>query len=201
MKKEFTKELVKEVSEALINEEIVCFPTETVMGVAIKASSSKTYNKLVDLKNRPSNKVFPFCLLKKDIELYCEVNSKQKRIIDTFLPGPLTLVLKKKKDVPSFIGNESGTVAIRVSENEFVKAVLEKVQKPIFLTSANLSGEEVCKDSNEAKQVFKDKIKVYVDGKPFGGVATTIIDLTKDEPILIRQGEIKIDDILKVWRD
>jgi tRNA A37 threonylcarbamoyladenosine synthetase subunit TsaC/SUA5/YrdC len=49
--------------------------------------------------------------------------------------------------------------------------------------------------------VFKDKVKVYVEGKPFGGVATTIVDLTKEKPILIRQGVIKIEDILNVWED
>ena len=49
--------------------------------------------------------------------------------------------------------------------------------------------------------LFKDKVKVYVEGKPFGGVATTIVDLTKEKPILIRQGVIKIEDILNVWED
>ena len=117
------------------------------------------------------------------------------------MPGPLTVILKRKEGVPNFIGNEEGTIAVRVSENEFVNTVLEKIKKPIFLTSANLSGEEVCKDSLEAKNVFKDKVKVYVDGKPFGGVATTIVDLTKEKPILIRQGVIKIEDILNVWED
>ena len=201
MENKFTNALVKEVSKALYNEEIVCFPTETVMGVAVKAEHVSTYNKLVELKNRPANKVFPFCVLKKDIESYCYVNDLQKKIIDAFLPGPLTIILKRRKGVPEFIGNEEGTIAIRVSENEFVTKVLERINKPIFLTSANLSGKDVCKDSDEAKKVFLDKIKVYVEGKPFGGVATTIVDLTKDKPILIRQGEIKIEDILKVWED
>ena len=201
MENRFTNELVKKVSEALQDEEIVCFPTETVMGLAVKAEFIKTYNKLVEVKNRPSNKVFPFCVLKKDIESYCEVNKKQRKVIDSFLPGPLTIVLKRKKDVPTFIGNNEGTIAIRVSENEFVSSVLEDLNKPIFLTSANLSGEEVCKDSKEAKEIFGNKIKVYVDGKPFGGLATTIVDLTKETPILIRQGAIKIEDILKVWED
>ena len=201
MENRFTNELVKKVSEALRDEEIVCFPTETVMGLAVKAEFIKTYNKLVEVKNRPSNKVFPFCVLKKDIESYCEVNKKQRKIIDSFLPGPLTIILKRKKDVPTFIGNNEGTIAIRVSENEFVSSVLEDLNKPIFLTSANMSGEEVCKDSKEAKEIFGNKIKVYVDGKPFGGLATTIVDLTKKTPILIRQGTIKIEDILKVWED
>ncbi len=201
MKNEATNILIDKVSEALLKEEIVCFPTETVMGVAIIAENEQTYNKLVDLKNRPANKVFPFCVLKKQIENYCEINELQKKIIDKFLPGPLTVILKRKEGVPNFIGNEEGTIAVRVSENEFVNTVLEKIKKPIFLTSANLSGEEVCKDSLEAKNVFKDKVKVYVDGKPFGGVATTIVDLTKEKPILIRQGVIKIEDILNVWED
>jgi L-threonylcarbamoyladenylate synthase len=201
MKNKATNILIDEVSDALLKEEIVCFPTETVMGVAIIAENEQTYNKLVDLKNRPANKVFPFCVLKKQIENYCEVNELQKKIIDKFLPGPLTVILKRKEGVPNFIGNEEGTIAVRVSENEFVNTVLEKIKKPIFLTSANLSGEEVCKDSLEAKNVFKDKVKVYVDGKPFGGVATTIVDLTKEKPILIRQGVIKIEDILNVWED
>ena len=201
MKNKATNILIDEVSEALLKEEIVCFPTETVMGVAIIAENEQTYNKLVDLKNRPANKVFPFCVLKKQIENYCEVNELQKKIIDKFLPGPLTVILKRKGGVPNFIGNEEGTIAVRVSENEFVNTVLEKIKKPIFLTSANLSGEEVCKDSLEAKNVFKDKVKVYVEGKPFGGVATTIVDLTKEKPILIRQGVIKIEDILNIWED
>ena len=201
MKNKATNILIDEVSEALLKEEIVCFPTETVMGVAIIAENEQTYNKLVDLKNRPANKVFPFCVLKKQIENYCEVNELQKKIIDKFLPGPLTVILKRKEGVPNFIGNEEGTIAVRVSENEFVNTVLEKIKKPIFLTSANLSGEEVCKDSLEAKNVFKDKVKVYVEGKPFGGVATTIVDLTKEKPILIRQGVIKIEDILNIWED
>jgi L-threonylcarbamoyladenylate synthase len=201
MKNKATNILIDKVSEALLKEEIVCFPTETVMGVAIIAENEQTYNKLVDLKNRPANKVFPFCVLKKQIENYCEVNELQKKIIDKFLPGPLTVILKRKEGVPNFIGNEEGTIAVRVSENEFVNTVLEKIKKPIFLTSANLSGEEVCKDSLEAKNIFKDKVKVYVEGKPFGGVATTIVDLTKEKPILIRQGVIKIEDILNVWED
>ena len=201
MKNKATNILIDEVSEALLKEEIVCFPTETVMGVAIIAENEQTYNKLVYLKNRPANKVFPFCVLKKQIENYCEVNELQKKIVDKFLPGPLTVILKRKEGVPNFIGNEEGTIAVRVSENEFVNTVLEKIKKPIFLTSANLSGEEVCKDSLEAKNVFKDKVKVYVEGKPFGGVATTIVDLTKEKPILIRQGVIKIEDILNVWED
>ena len=201
MKNKATNILIDKVSEALLKEEIVCFPTETVMGVAIIAENEQTYNKLVDLKNRPANKVFPFCVLKKQIENYCEVNELQKKIIDKFLPGPLTVILKRKEGVPNFIGNEEGTIAVRVSENEFINTVLEKIKKPIFLTSANLSGEEVCKDSLEAKNVFKDKVKVYVEGKPFGGVATTIVDLTKEKPILIRQGVIKIEDILNVWED
>ena len=201
MENRFTNELVKEVSLALLDEEIVCFPTETVMGVAVIAENSSTYNKLVEAKNRPANKVFPFCVLKKDIEKYCEINEKQRKVVDAYLPGPLTVVLKRKEGIPSFIGNSEGTIAVRVSDNEFVNSVLEVIQKPIFLTSANLSGEEVCKDSNEAKQVFGQKIKVYVDGKPFGGVASTIVDLTKEKPILIRQGAIKIEDILSVWED
>jgi L-threonylcarbamoyladenylate synthase len=201
MKNKFTNELVKEVSEALLDEEIVCFPTETVMGVAVVAENISTYNKLVDLKNRPANKVFPFCILKEDIDAYCEVNEFQRKIINKFLPGPLTVVLKRKEGVPTFIGNEEGTIAVRVSDNDFLMSVLRNIKKPIFLTSANLSGEDVCKDSEEAKQVFKDKVKVYVDGKPFGGIATTIVDLTKDKPILIRQGAIKIEDILSIWED
>ena len=67
MKNKTTNIVIEKVSEALLEEEIVCFPTETVMGVAIIAENEQTYNKLVDLKNRPANKVFPFCVLKKQI--------------------------------------------------------------------------------------------------------------------------------------
>lgn len=190
---------MEKIIEILNRNYVICLPTETVMGLACKANKEAYYN-LVELKNRPLNKAFPLCLLKSDIELYCEVNDLQRKVINHFLPGPLTIVLKKKKDVSNFIGNGMETVAIRCSEDKFLTDVLKSIETPLFLTSANKAGEEVCKTLLEARNVFKDKIEVYVEGNPTGTLASTIVDLTT-YPRILRQGKITIDEILKVWEE
>lgn len=195
------KESLDLVVSALNNNEIVCFPTETVMGLAVVVDNQQTYDKLVNAKNRPSNKAFPVAMLKKDIYKYCDVNALQRKVIEEFLPGPLTLILKKKANVSSFIGKEDGTVAIRCSEDEFVQEVLKRVGKPLFLTSANLAGEKVAMSKDEAVSIFKDKVKVYVDGEIQGDLASTIIDLTKENVAILRQGKILLEDILNVIKE
>ena len=180
-----TKKPLDLVISALLDNEIVCFPTETVMGLAVIVDNQQTYDKLVNAKNRPSNKAFPVAMLKKDIYKYCEVNNTQKQVIEAFLPGPLTLILNKKKDGYSFMGKEDGTIAIRCSEDEFVQEVLNRVKKPLFLTSANLAGEKV----------------KPVDGDVKGDLASTIVDMTKEEIVILRQGKILLEDILNVIKE
>ena len=91
-----TKKDYKLAIEYLNDEEVIALPTETVMGLAIKASSLEAYNRLIEIKNRPLNKAFPFIVGSlKDIEKYAYVDEITKKIIEAFMPGPLTIILKK----------------------------------------------------------------------------------------------------------
>ena len=190
---------IKLVTDLLLANKVICLPTETVLGLASIVNKEAYYN-LVNTKNRPLNKAFPVCFLKEDINNYCEVNSLQQKVIDAFLPGPLTVVLKRK-ETSEIMGNELGTVAVRCSNDLTLTHILESVKKPLYLTSANLANEEVCKTILEAKEIFKDKVSYYIEGTPLGEKASTIVDLTLSSPKVLRQGLIKEEDILKVWRD
>lgn len=186
------------IASFLLAGEIVAFPTETVFGLAVIASNYESYLKLLNLKKRPKDKQLPL-LVNSDQQIneYAKVNSQTKKVIEAFLPGPLTLVLFKKEDQKNRALESENTIAIRWSNCPYLKEVLDKVNEPLFLTSANISSVEVSKNSKEVYNIFKDKIACIVEGES-GSLASTIVDLSKDRVDLIRQGEITLDEIRKV---
>ena len=187
---------------ALEDYEVVAFPTETVMGLAIDAFNLEAYNNLVNVKNRPQNKAFPFIVANSsEIEKYAIVNNKIQKVINSFLPGPLTIVLKKKESVPSFVTGGKDTIAIRIPDEETVLRILKEFGKPILLTSANKSGENSTLNSTECYQVFNGEIKYIIQGECLINKASTIVDLSSDEIKVLREGKISLEDIKKIMEE
>ena len=196
-KKEF-----KQVASFLFQGCIVVFPTETVMGIAVVADNYDSYKQLIDVKNRPLEKAFPLVVgNKKQISDYAIINDKQKRIIEKLMPGPLTIVLKKKNNVPSYVTAGKDSIAIRMSDDEFVLKVLKDLGKPILLTSANLSGEPSSLNDEEAQKIFYGKVRAIVQGDCPIQIPSTIVDLTATEPKILREGIVSIDQINEIWRE
>lgn len=182
--------------EYLNNDEVIALPTETVMGLAVKASSILAYNKLVEIKNRPSNKAFPFIVGSIDeIEKYAYVDDVTKKIIKAFMPGPLTIILKKKEFIDNRITNGKETIAIRIPNDKILLKIVKGLKEPILLTSANKSGEEACINSEEVIEVFKDEIPLVIKGKCEYNVASTIIEINNKNVNIIREGIIKKEEI------
>lgn len=182
--------------EYLNNDEVVALPTETVMGLAIKASSLSAYNKLVEIKNRPSNKAFPFIVsCVEEIDKYAEVDELTKKVIRAFMPGPLTIILKKKKSVDERITNSKDTIAIRIPDDKTLLKIVKELKSPILLTSANKSGEVACINSNEVVKVFKDEVPLVIKGKCEYDLASTIIEIKDKKVNIIREGIIKKEEI------
>lgn len=182
--------------EYLDNEEVISLPTETVMGLAVKASSFNAYNKLIEVKNRPLNKAFPFIVAtKKDIEKYAYVDEVSKKIIDAYMPGPLTIVLKKKESVSDYITNGKDTIAIRIPDDLTLLKIVKELGEPILLTSANKSGEVSSLSSDEVVNVFNEEVPLVIKGKCKISIASTIVEIKEKNVNILREGAISKEEI------
>ena len=200
----YSQNEIDELAEILNNDGVISIPTDTVYGVCARINSQKAFDNLVNAKHRPANKSFPvLCLDEEQIESIAIVNEKAQKLIRAFLPGPMTIVLKKKKEAFEYINNAgertSDELAIRILPLEFIKELIKKVGSPFFLSSANLSGQEVCKTLEEIEEVFPN-IDGIVKGEVSFGKASTIVDCTNEEIKIQREGPISKEQIMEVLK-
>ena len=185
--------------EALNNHEVIAFPTETVYGLGVFYDDEKAYRLLNQIKRRKEDK--PYTLMVDDpqkIKDYAFLDDKYLPIIKKYMPGPLTVLLKSKSNVPSYVTHDTGVIGIRVPENKEALELLKHVKKPLLVPSANRRDEKPALTSQEVKDIFGEEIKVVIEGKAIGGHPSTIIDLTGEEIKLVRQGPISLNDLIKL---
>ncbi|MGE4342542.1 MAG: L-threonylcarbamoyladenylate synthase, partial [Bacilli bacterium] len=160
-----TKQLTKAV-DALRKGEVIAFPTETVFGLGVIFDEEKAYQKLVEVKRRPPTQPFTLmCGRIEDIEKYAFLDEKTKKIVTSFMPGPLTIIVRVKDDVPSFVTLGTGFIGIRVSESTMVQHLIQSVGKPLLVPSANKHGEIPATTSAMALEVFNGEIPFVIEGK------------------------------------
>ena len=172
--------------KAIRNGGIVVYPTDTVFGIGCDAFNQEAVEKLFDLNGKKEVGLSIMLNSAEIVKEYCEINETSKRIIEEFLPGPITLILKSKKKLAEGVERD-GNVAIRVPAN---KTALELAKDgAVITTSANKHGSKIAKNLNEAKRVFGSECH-YLDGEEPKGIESTIIDLTKDVPEIKRIGAL-----------
>ena len=188
-------------AKILLNGEILAFPTETVYGVGVIYDDYEAFKKLVNLKKRPPNKPFALmCSSVNDALKYVDVSNKAKKMIEHFLPGELTILLKGKKDLPTWVTLGTSIIGIRVPNDEYINKLFNKVNKPCLVTSANRSGEATSKYYDEVVNIFDGECGGIVKGECHSLIPTTIIDLSNDKSIkLVREGPIPFDTINSYW--
>ena len=195
---------IEEVATVLKNDGVISVPTDTVYGICARINSSKAYLKLVSVKNRPSTKSFPvMCSDIEQIKSIATLDDKALKLIKAFMPGPLTLVLNKKPETFSYINNagtrETDELAIRMAPTPFLKELIKEVGSPLFLSSANKSGKDVCKSLDEI-EIECPTLDGMVMGDVSFGEASTIVDLTGNNIKIQRQGPISEDEIMKALK-
>jgi L-threonylcarbamoyladenylate synthase len=176
----------------------VAFPTETVYGLGADASNADAVKKVFIAKGRPSdNPLIVHIASLKNCANYAEiVPDKGITLAKKFWPGPLTLILKKKKGVPDIVTAKLDTVALRVPAHPIALKLLEIFGGGIVGPSANISGRP---SPTSAEHVYNDlngKIDVIIDaGSTAVGIESTVLDLTVDPPAVLRYGGISPEDI------
>lgn len=182
------KEKIEKALDILRNDGTVVYPTDTVYGLGVNIFSESAIRKVYQMKRRSLDKPVSVCLACiQDIEKIAIVDGNVKKIISKVLPGPYTLILNKKKNVPSLITAETGKIGIRIPDNRICQELSGEF--PITTTSANVSGHPSPKSAQEARNELDDHPDIIFDSGPCkGGISSTVVDLTTTPPHILREG-------------
>ena len=180
---------------------IIAFPTDTVYGLGAGANLRQAVERVYQVKERPRNMALP--LLLAHISQISEVAEPVPPIAwllaRKFLPGALTIVLQKSGSVPDIITGGGVTVAVRVPAHPIPVALADGLGMPIVGTSANLSGRPSVLTADEVYSQFGDKIDLVIDGgRCPGGRESTIVDVTGETPVVLREGAISRKEIEQI---
>lgn len=193
---------VQAAATALRAGDLVVLPTDTVYGVAADAFDAGGTAKIFRAKDR--SRAFPLPVLvrspKQVIGLVTRVPETAERLMAAYWPGPLTLVVASDANLSWDLGEAEGTVAVRMPLDQITLDVIRQVG-PLAVTSANLSGRPPARTVTEAQQSLGESVAVYVDGGARTDTApSTIVDLTRAEPHVLREGSVPTDEVLGVAR-
>lgn len=192
-------EELDEAVNALNNDKIVVFPTETVYGIGGNALKVDVINKLFQAKKRNYGK--PISLLVGSIDKIkniAYVDKNEEKIIKAFMPGELTLVLKKKACINDLVTAGKNTVGVRIPNHNIALCILNKVDFPLATSSANISGENNIADFDEIVSDLKDYVDIFIKGNISDDLkASTVVELNNDIVNILREGKISKIDIEK----
>lgn len=193
----------EEIERYLRAGKLIIYPTDTVYGVGGIIESEETIENIYKAKER--NFKSPLIVLVSDVEkiekiAYINEKNREKieKLIKRFWPGGLTIILKRKDNVPDIMVSGGATVGVRMPEHEIALNIISRAGGMLPTTSANISGEATPKSYVELSEEFKNRVDIIVDGGecPIGS-ASTIIDMS-DEPKILRLGAISVEEIEKV---
>ncbi len=198
------KRIFKKAIDIIKRGGLVAFPTETVYGLGANALDKKAVRKIFKVKGRPlDNPLIVHIANKKEIyKLAKKISKKTEKLMDKFWPGPLTLILHKKKIVPDEVTAGGNTIAIRIPKNKIALELIKTVGYPIAAPSANLAGRPSPTIAQHVFEDLGDKIGLILDGGLTKiGVESTVIDLTVEPPQILRPGEISFEELKKILKD
>ena len=192
---------LKEIKKAFEDGKLVIFPTETVYGIGANALDKDAVDSIFIAKGRAQDNplivhISNFDMLKNLVEA---PNELEKKLIDAFMPGPFTLILKKKKIIPDNVTCGLDTVGIRFPENRIAQEIIEYTGLPIAAPSANISSRPSGTKIDDIKDEFDGKVDIIVDGGETKiGLESTVCKVIDGVPNILRPGKITPEDIQKI---
>lgn len=195
--KRYKQSETSELAKILKRDGVISVPTDTVFGVCARINSIQAHANLVRTKNRPFDKLFPImCLDEEQIKSIAIVDEKIEKLIHNFMPGPITLILKKRPEVPEYVNNGGTTIAVRMATSKPLEDLIRKTGCPIFMSSANQSGEPTCTSLDEIEKACPN-LDGMMEGDVSFGKGSTIVDCTSKTLKILRPGPISLEQIIK----
>ena len=189
--------IYRNTSEVLKKGGVIIYPTETLYGIGSYATDTNAINEIFKVKERARGK--PFILLVRDLamlEKYFIVPQIVMNNADKFIQDPVTIIFDQKGELPGEISAGTDKIGVRISTNPFVKELFTYIDTPIVSTSANMSGEENTYSSEQIIKLFHNKVDLIIDsGNLPHSNGSSIIDITSTPPRLLREGDIKKEDL------
>jgi L-threonylcarbamoyladenylate synthase len=192
--------ILTQAAEILANGGIIAYPTETFYGLGADATNEKAIEKIFAVKGRNFKNPIALIIGQADdiYPLVQDVPQTAKKLMAVFWPGALTIVFSATDIVSPLLTAGSGKIGLRLSSHPGARGLVQKLKRPLTATSANLSGSPECSQASEVAEQIGDKIDAIVDlGDTPGTDGSTIIDVTCDPPVILREGAISRKTIEK----
>jgi len=186
---------------ALKRGEVIVFPTETLYGLGADALNFSAVEKVFQLKGRDPDNPFPVLVADRAMldSLVVEITPLAELLMTRFWPGPLTLVLPARADIPRPLVNRQGGIGVRLSSQPIATELVRLLGRPLTATSANPSGQPGAHTVAEAKIYFAEKISIYIEGgKLHSPTGSTVAAIDKNKLKIIRAGEISRESLENV---
>jgi len=156
--KKTDQKIIDEIVGYLNRSKIIVYPTDTIYGIGCDAINKKAIKKIFKIKKRDKSKallilVKSWCMVKK----YTFLSAKQDKYMRSLWPGSVSVILRKRKDLPKELTGGMDSVAVRMPKNDFLINIIKKLDKPLVSTSVNLSGEKSLLNPSDIEQYFKNK--------------------------------------------
>ncbi len=193
--KMYTQDQLDQVVDAFQAHKVLALPTDTVYGVGVLYGDLAALDHLKHAKHRPETKPIPMMVSNlEQMKQIAKVDARTEKLVQTFLPGPLTLVLPVSETLDLAYTNGKKTVAVRIPDEPFVLAVIEKLGKPLLVSSANVSGKPAAVSYQEAMDNLPN-IDGIIQGECKQLEASTIVDCTQDKLSILRPGPILLKEL------
>jgi L-threonylcarbamoyladenylate synthase len=197
-------------AESLRAGRLVAFPTETVFGLGADATNSRSVERLFEAKGRPSNN--PLIVHLGSLEQLSQASpnlpSSALRLLESYSPGPITVVVPKHPRIPSAVSAGLDTVGIRIPDHPQANQLLQLVNCPVAAPSANLSGRPSGTTWQAVLEDLDGRIDLILKGDvPRVGIESTVVDCTGEFPVILRTGAVTLEQIQSVlpaarqWQD
>lgn len=168
---------------------VIIYPTDTVYGIGCDIFNKEALKRVKEIKNDPDIKLLSFiCPSLKDISKYAKISDYAYRTIKHLVPGPYTFILPAAKQVPKKLWTKRKTVGIRIPNHLIALKLLEELGNPIISTSTTNRKGDVLYDPKEIQAIFNSQVDLMLSSGNLSGKTSSVIDLSDDEPVIIREG-------------
>jgi len=197
------KQQVEKGTKILKRGGIIAFPTDTVYGLGASIFNETAVRRVFEVKQRPLDMALPVLIASaaqlRDVTV--SLSEVVNCLARSFWPGALTLVLLKSEKVPGIVTANAKTIAVRVPAHPIPVALINRLGVPIIGTSANVHGKPSTVTAAEVRSQLGDKVDLIIDGGQCpGGEASTIVDMTGESPVILREGPTSFSEISRVCK-